>query len=238
MASSVRRGGIKHRDLQSNLLRNSQHRQVNSQVNSMIQQSFYILSKYLILLNIQYQCSAFKQRKWMIMSRTSWTIFSCEHMETWCKVMTVSSLTQSLSLKNSIHFWDLQMNDDESKKWLIIICLTQKKKSCSKWEPEPCFHSITWEAPASWIKYCWQQVDQRDFCHFCRFTLHPNFNRNQCNNTAAFLHKFSDLPNQSGKCPQHACLQDVNFIYAKWKCKLYPLGKSLSFIKCNKLLAV
>lgn len=26
-------------------------------------------------------------------------------------------------------------------------------------------HSITWEVPASWSEFCWQQVDQKDFCY-------------------------------------------------------------------------
>lgn len=39
----------------------------------------------------------------------------------------------------------------------------------------------------------------KGFLSLLRFPLHLNFHRNQWNNTAAFLHKFSDLPNQSGK---------------------------------------
>lgn len=67
----------------------------------------------------------------------------------------------------------------------------------------------------------------KGFLSLWHFSLHLNFHRNHCNNTAALLHKLSALQNQSGKYPLHGCLFPG--------CKLYLCKMVIKVVSTRKV---
>ncbi len=122
-----------------------------------------------------------------------------------------------------LFLWKGIINFSYAKNGFITML---KKMYCCKWEPELCFHSITWEVPASWSKFYWLQADQRDICHVSLFITTST-------GTSAIVQLLYFTNSQTYQVSRENihctvfCFQGVNLFYAKWKQKLYPLEKPL-----------
>ncbi len=73
--------------------------------------------------------------------------------------------------------------------------------------------------------------------YLSRFPLHHNFHRNQCNSTAALLHKFSDLSSQSGKYPLYCfLLPRCKFVLCKMETEVVSSRKAIVDLELNVII--